>query len=465
MKSFKIAAIAATLAAGSQAFAVNGAQLFTPVVNEAGILTLHSSSYGESSKLGLGLMYNLAIDPKEVSDSKGSLENYVHSVNIGVGSKLPFEFLQGRVHVFADGSVHYISPMSTALDNYPTAATSDVDSEMVLGNVKLGVGYALIDNSDGGLGVGIVPHVVVPVGTKNAYLDEPRDSSGDKAFQYGATLAVDYRVLHKDHLALNIGWDRRFTSNYLTWGVGYQSPILGGDTHNVLFEIRGEQNLEDPKPLNSDPVEADIAYKGYCMDRRGSLTAGFGRGMNHDTGAPDLRVFLGAAFQLDHDDHGDHAHHEEAAAAPQEPVAEAPKAAPAPVTAAAAPVVAGVTTLKVAKIYFGNNSDVILAKSNAALDKLATDLNANPGLKKLSIEGYTDNVGNADYNKALSQKRADSVKSYLTGKGVDANRLSTAGMGPESPIADNATAAGRAANRRVEFRVLEVDGNIKMDIE
>jgi len=54
---------------------------------------------------------------------------------------------------------------------------------------------------------------------------------------------------------------------------------------------------------------------------------------------------------------------------------------------------------------------------------------------------------------------------YLTGKGVDGNRLTTAGMGPESPIADNATAAGRASNRRVEFRVLEVDGNIKMDLE
>jgi outer membrane protein OmpA-like peptidoglycan-associated protein len=457
MKSLKIAAIAATLAAGSQAFAVNGAQLFTPVVNEAGVLTLHSSSYGESSKLGLGLMYNVAVDPREVSDSLGALENYVHSLNFGVGSKLPFEFLKGRVHVFADGSAHYISPMSTALDNQV-----EVDSEMVLGNVKLGVGHSIIDNSNGGLGVGIVTHAVVPVGGKNSYLDSPRNNSNDRAWQYGATLAVDYRVIHKDLLALNIGWDRRFTDNFLTWGVGYQTPILGGDTHNLLFELRGEQNLEDPKTANSDPVEADLAYKGYCMDRKGSYTVGIGRGMNRDNGAPDLRVFLGTTFQLDHGDHGDHAHHEEAAATPAAPVAEAPKAAP---VAEAAAVVAGVSTLKVAKIYFGNNSDAILEKSNAGLDKLAADLNANPGLKKLAIEGFTDNVGNADYNKALSQKRADSVKTYLTGKGVDGNRLTTAGMGPESPIADNATAAGRAANRRVEFRVLEVDGNIKMDLE
>ncbi|MEZ4814812.1 MAG: OmpA family protein [Bdellovibrionota bacterium] len=453
MKLFKTAAIVATAIISTQAFAVNGAQLFTPVVNEAGILTLHSSSYGESSKLGLGLNYNLAIDPTEVGDSRGKLENYLHSLNLGVGSKLPFEFFQGRVHVFADASVHYISPIGTDLD-----AVTDVDSEFVLGNVKLGTGVALIDNSEGGLGVGIVPHVVVPVGSKNAYLDGPRDSSGDRAWQYGATIAVDYRVMHKELLALNLGWDRRLKEDYLTWGLGYQTPILGGDTHNILFELRGEQNLDDPKPANSDPLEADIAYKGYCMSRRGSYVAGLGRGFNNDAGSPDLRVFLGINWQLDHA-HGEHHHEETPAAQEGTPVAEE---AAAPV---AAPVVAGVTTLKVSPIYFGNNSNVILEKSNATLDKLAADLNANPGLKKLAIEGYTDNVGNPDYNKALSQKRADSVKEYLSNKGVDGNRLTTEGMGPDSPIQDNATAAGRAANRRVEFRVVEVDGNIKMDVQ
>src|SRR5947208_2320586 len=84
------------------AFAVNGAQLYTPVVNEAGILTLHSSSYGEASRLGMGINYNLAVDPEEYyGESRGKLKNFVHSVNVGVGSKL-----MDRVHVFADFSAH-----------------------------------------------------------------------------------------------------------------------------------------------------------------------------------------------------------------------------------------------------------------------------------------------------------------------------------------------------------------------
>lgn len=66
------------------------------------------------------------------------------------------------------------------------------------------------------------------------------------------------------------------------------------------------------------------------------------------------------------------------------------------------------------------------------------------------IEGHTDNVGSVAGNKALSQKRADAVRAYLVEKlGVDAGRISAQGFGPAQPVADNATPAGRATNRRV----------------
>ncbi len=72
----------------------------------------------------------------------------------------------------------------------------------------------------------------------------------------------------------------------------------------------------------------------------------------------------------------------------------------------------------------------------------------------LTIEGHTDNVGKAEYNKNLSQKRAEAVKNYMVEKGgIDAQRLNAVGYGQEKPVASNKTKAGRAKNRRVEAAV------------
>lgn len=84
------------------------------------------------------------------------------------------------------------------------------------------------------------------------------------------------------------------------------------------------------------------------------------------------------------------------------------------------------------------------------LDELAQALIDNPTYG-IEIIGHTDNVGSATANLKLSQDRANSVKAYLVSKGIDGTRLQAIGKGMTEPIADNSTAEGRAANRRVEF--------------
>jgi outer membrane protein OmpA-like peptidoglycan-associated protein len=83
------------------------------------------------------------------------------------------------------------------------------------------------------------------------------------------------------------------------------------------------------------------------------------------------------------------------------------------------------------------------------LNKLVTFLDKYPD-RSVSIQGYTDSVGSEDYNQRLSERRADSVKSYLAGQGISSIRLSTVGKGRSDPVADNDSAAGRQQNRRVE---------------
>ena len=70
-----------------------------------------------------------------------------------------------------------------------------------------------------------------------------------------------------------------------------------------------------------------------------------------------------------------------------------------------------------------------------------------------TVEGHTDSVGNDAYNQGLSERRANSVRQALIDEGVEASRVNAAGYGESNPIADNATADGRAMNRRVEAEV------------
>jgi outer membrane protein OmpA-like peptidoglycan-associated protein len=103
-------------------------------------------------------------------------------------------------------------------------------------------------------------------------------------------------------------------------------------------------------------------------------------------------------------------------------------------------------------VQFESGKDVILKTSFPILNDVVKILNENPSYR-LFIAGHTDNTGNADKNMQLSKDRAAAVKKYLINKGIDIKRLSSEGFGDTKPIADNKTQAGRAKNRRVEFKV------------
>lgn len=105
-------------------------------------------------------------------------------------------------------------------------------------------------------------------------------------------------------------------------------------------------------------------------------------------------------------------------------------------------------------ILFETGKSVLTAGSSVELDRLLNIMNENTQIK-IEISGHTDNTGSEPLNSKLSEARAKTVVDYLVKKGIDKSRMNFRGYGSLQPIAENTTAAGRAKNRRVEFKILE----------
>ena len=103
-------------------------------------------------------------------------------------------------------------------------------------------------------------------------------------------------------------------------------------------------------------------------------------------------------------------------------------------------------------VEFESGSANLTPMGLGILDEMANVI-ARVGDKPVTITGHTDNVGNPSANLVLSNQRAEAVKQYLIGRGIDAARLSTAGKGDSDPIASNDTDEGRTRNRRIEFTI------------
>jgi OOP family OmpA-OmpF porin len=109
-------------------------------------------------------------------------------------------------------------------------------------------------------------------------------------------------------------------------------------------------------------------------------------------------------------------------------------------------------TLTIRDITFENNSARLTANAQRLMENVVAFLRSD-STARISISGHTDSVASDAYNMKLSRSRANEVRDYLVGYGIDASRLEAAGYGESRPVATNATAEGRELNRRVEFRI------------
>ena len=118
-----------------------------------------------------------------------------------------------------------------------------------------------------------------------------------------------------------------------------------------------------------------------------------------------------------------------------------------------------VEVIRTNKIHFQFDKSDIKPASYPVIDEIIATIKGRPEVTSVRVEGHTDSVGSDAYNQALSERRAASVREYLVTHGISSDKVTSAGMGEGSPIADNSTKAGRAENRRTEFHLQLAPGS------
>jgi outer membrane protein OmpA-like peptidoglycan-associated protein len=106
--------------------------------------------------------------------------------------------------------------------------------------------------------------------------------------------------------------------------------------------------------------------------------------------------------------------------------------------------------VRLGEVFFDFDSHNLKESSKTSLEKVSEILKTRYKDREIVVEGFTDSIGESDYNKKLSERRARSVASFMKGK-ISNDKLSYRGLGEEMPIADNSTDDGRQKNRRVDI--------------
>ncbi len=119
---------------------------------------------------------------------------------------------------------------------------------------------------------------------------------------------------------------------------------------------------------------------------------------------------------------------------------------------------AGKVTVVTVGLLFPTNSAELSPAAKPKLDELAAVLRAKPEANDVIAKGFTDDTGDAAFNMALSQRRAQAVSDYLASQGVPKDRIMTRGLGEANPISKKNTVEGRAVNRRAEIEVRPASG-------
>lgn len=301
------------------------------------------------------------------------------------------------------------------------------DSKTELGDMRFELKFRIRNNEDKLVGIALLPFVTAPTGPSTVF-------AGNGAVTGGIKIIVDFNIHDRVKLALNVGFLARDNvtilnanlDDQLLLGLGLSVKII----ERLMFLVEGSTEPVVKDLFQSEvqtPAEVRAGFRVKVAEHW-DINVGGGVGLTIGVGTPDFRAFLGFNYNW--------------APEPCAPCERAPQVEARQIQIDSV-------------IHFEFDKAIIRPQSYPILDDVASVIKANPGIKRIVIEGHTDSIGSDAYNMRLSERRANAVRDYLTRKGISPSLLDTVGFGKRNPVATNDTAEGRAKNRRVEFKVVE----------
>lgn len=451
------------------------AERFKPAVTHDGFVNLEGSGVRRTA------------DPWEF----GLFLNYGWNSLVGVqDDEITREFIAGRLGVDAIASVSLAEPFAIGLAlPFFVAQTGDYNpSGAGLGDLRIVPKLRLLNDREDALGLAIVAELRAPTHTGDF-------SGGTRMPVFAPRIALDHRFAGGLRLGANAGvllrertdfYNVRAASEFTYGGaLGYR---FGGDAGLVELgaELLGALGLVSSN-REENPLEA-FPYLKINPSDQWEIQAGSGIGLVAGYGVPVARVFAGVRYSpTSHDsDHDgvpddedrckdvpeDRDHVMDSDGCPEEDgdvdgIPDTEDSCPNEketingfedddgcADEGPAKVIVEKGRIRILEnIRFQTNSAEIDEESHSILNQVALTMKANPSIRRVRVEGHTDERGSRELNVRLSKERAAAVRAYLERRGVKRERLSDRGFGPDRPLSRGDDADSLARNRRVEFIV------------
>jgi outer membrane protein OmpA-like peptidoglycan-associated protein len=403
----------------TQASALN-VQLLHPTTGHMKGYQVRSSETLPQGFLAGGIGFNYAHHPLTIKSTLPGLPNTGNVVSHFATSDLLLSYgVLKNVTLSAD------VPIDLHHNVLGTAVSTADEGGGKLGDIYFEAKIRVLDIDAGTpqFGLAIIPFISVPSGKESIFF-------GDNSAKGGAMLAGDVQLgAHRIYANVGTRFKKSETIGSLTvndefiYGLGYQVDVAKEQGWGLIGELHGATNYHDFAVEDiSSPMEfLGVVQKKWLKDQSLITNIGGGAALTNGYGEPRYRIMAGISY-------GGSLLNKK----PRKPFNLSEH------------------------INFDSDKDTIKSDSFSKLNNVAEEIKAHKKeMSAVSIEGHTDSNGGDVYNQGLSERRANAVKRYLSGKGIESGFMQTKGYGEKNPIADNNTEEGRYQNRRTEFKAVK----------